>query len=61
MSDRIEREVPRMPPFTTLEALQREHDKLLKRPRPKMRDREWHEYLAEVLPVRDPDSYGAPK
>ena len=52
MSERAERKVPPMPIWTSLERLQREHERLRKLPRKRMLDSEWHEYLAEVLPIR---------
>lgn len=41
-------------PFTTLEALEREHLRLKEHPQPPMREREWREHLAKVLPFRSP-------
>lgn len=54
MSDR---RVPPMPKWTSLERLQAEHDKLREFPRKPMSKEEWHEYLAEVLPIR-PEELG---
>lgn len=49
-----EREVPPMPPFTTLEQLQAERDRITKAKGSRaMTAKEYREHLAEVLPIRD--------
>jgi hypothetical protein len=56
-----DRSTPRMPPFTTLELLEREHKRLQGQaaagvPDRKRSDREWHEHLAEVIWIRPQES-----